>query len=348
MLLPELARDGHQVAVAVRGPRYDLQPDLEAAGVSVIRLPPRAKWNLLGAARDISRAMPEADVIHAHLYFPAVACALARILDFTSAKTFVTYHNLAYAGANRDGFKLHFRKAFACWVTARGVDHKLAVSQAVADHYQAALKLDRVDVLHNPIDLAAIDAVSHPAPTDGAPIQIVLPGRLVAEKGHQYLITALHDPRLAKMPIQIIFAGHGPLHRALEDCASALPFPVTITGALKHRDFMAVVASADIVVVPSRFEGFGLTALEAMGLSKPVIASRAGGLPEVLGDTGRLVPVGGVTALADALVELSQDETLRNDLGCAARTRAKAEFGLSNIAARLVNIYRTSLTPQEV
>ncbi len=167
----------------------------------------------------------------------------------------------------------------------------------------------------------------------------------MAEKGHQDLITALHDPRLAKTPIQIIFAGHGPLHRALEDCASALPFPVTITGALKHTDFLAVVASADIVVVPSRFEGFGLTALEAMGLSKPVIASRAGGLPEVLGDTGRLVPVGDATAIADALVELSQDQILRTGLGRAARTRAKAEFGLSTIAARLVKIYQTPLTP---
>lgn len=340
MVLPELARHGHNAAVAVRSAPYDLQPELEAAGLTVIRLPRRYKWNLFGTARDIANAMPDADILHAHLYFPAVSTALARVLGLTQAKTCVTYHNLAYCGANREGPKLRFRRNLAAYLHARGMDARLAVSGAVADHYREALSLDRVEVLHNPIDHAAIMAIPTPPRAPDSPLHIVLPGRLVQEKGHRDLLEALHDPRLAELDVTVTFAGHGKLQGAIQDLAADLPFPLTITGNLDHREFLAVVAGADIVVVPSRFEGFGLTALEAMGLSKPVIASTAGGLPEVLGDTGRLVGVGDVAAIADAILELSRDhDGLRDTMGRAARARTETEFGLPAITERLIRIY---------
>ncbi len=101
------------------------------------------------------------------------------------------------------------------------------------------------------------------------------------------------------------------------------------------------MATADIVVIPSRFEGFGLTALEAMSLSKPVIASRAGGLPEVMGDTGRLTPIGDQRAITDAILELADDPRLRDTMGMAARARAEAHFSLPAIASQLIAIYET-------
>lgn len=344
MLLPELARQGHDVAVAVRSAPYDLEPELRAAGIPVIRLPKRHKWNLIAGARDIARAMPDADILHAHLYFPAVNTALARLLGMTRAGTCVTFHNLAYAGANRDSLGLRIRKTLARRVYARGMAAKLAVSQAVADHYGAALGLGRIDVVPNPIDLAAIDA-ARPAPreADGR-LHVVLPGRLVAEKGHMDLVAALRDPRLADLPLAITFAGHGKLEAALQAATADLPQPVTITGSLDNASFLNVLASADIVVAPSRFEGFGLTALEAMALSKPVIATTAGGLPEVLGNTGQLVPVGDVAALASEIAALVDDPDARNALGTAARARAEAAFGLPAIATRLTGIY-ASLAP---
>lgn len=340
MVLPELARHGHVAAVAVRSGPYDLQPELEAAGLTVIRLPKRHKWNLFGGARDIANAMPDADILHAHLYFPAVSTALARIFGLTQAKTCVTYHNLAYCGANLDGPKLRFRRKLAAFLHARGMDARLAVSGAVADHYREALSLDCVTVLHNPIDRAEIMAVPTPPRNPASPLHIVLPGRLVPEKGHRDLLDALHDPRLAGLDISVTFAGHGKLQGVIQDLAADLPFPLMITGKLEHRDFLAVVAGADIVVVPSRFEGFGLTALEAMGLSKPVIASTAGGLPEVLGDTGRLVGVGDVAGIAEAILELAKNpDGLRDTMGRAARARTETEFGLPAITARLIRIY---------
>lgn len=339
MLLPELARQGHDVAVAVRLDPYDLQPELEAAGVPVIRLPKRQKWNLFACAHDIANAMPDADILHAHLYFPAIGTALARIFGLTRAKTCVTFHNLAYAGANRDGLKLWFRKALARRLYSSGMDAKLAVSDAVAVHYRDALALDHVAVLHNPIDFVAIAAIPARRRAPDAPVHVVLPGRLVPEKGHRDLLDALRDPRLADLPLTITFAGHGKLQAALQDLSVGLGFPLRITGNLDHGAFLRVMADADIVVVPSRFEGFGLTALEAMALSKPVIASTAGGLSEVLGDTGRLVAAGDSVAIAEAILELAVDADRRDSMGRTARARAEAEFGLPDIGARLIRIY---------
>lgn len=339
MLLPELARQGHDVAVAVRGAPYDLQPELEVAGIPVVRLPMRHKWNLIAGARDIARAMPDADILHAHLYFPSVNTALARLLGLTRSKTCVTFHNLAYAGANRDGVKLRFRKALARRLYPQGMDVRLAVSRAVADHYGKALALDRVAVLHNPIDFDAIAAALASPRGPDPRLHIVLPGRLVPEKGHGDLLDALRDPRLAGLTVRVTFAGHGRLQTALQKRATDLPFPLEITGNLDHAAFLRVMVGADIVVVPSRFEGFGLTALEAMALSKPVIASRAGGLPEVLGEAGRLIDSGDAVALAGAILDLVADPALRDRMGRTARARAEEKFALPAIAARLADLY---------
>lgn len=347
MLLPELARQGIDVAVAVRGAPYDLQPELEKAGVVVIRLPKRHKWNLITGARDIARAMPEADILHAHLYFPAVNTALAQRMGVTRAKTCVTFHNLAYAGANREGLGLRLRKLLASKLYSRGFHRKLAVSQAVADHYRMALSLDRIDVVNNPTDLTIVNSIKKAHNESAGALHVVLPGRLVPEKGHLDLIAALSNPRLADRSLRITFAGHGPLHGELLRLAQGLPFPLTITGELKHVRFLELVSSADIVVIPSRFEGFGLAALEAMGLSKPVIASNAGGLPEVMGNTGRLVAVGDVDALACAIVALIDDPGLRETMGRAARIRAETEFSLPLIVAQLIKIYK-SLLPEHM
>lgn len=340
MLMPELSRQGHEVAVAVRSAPYDLEPELQAAGVRVIRLPRHHKWNLIAGARNIAEAMPDADILHAHLYFPAIYTALARQLGITQGATCVTFHNLAYAGANRDGLGLQTRKLLAGILYSRGFQSKLAVSRAVADHYRTALSLDRIDVVYNPTDLTIVNSIKLADSNPTAPLHIVLPGRLVPEKGHRDLISALRNRHLAGRSLRITFVGHGPLHRELLELAEDIPFPLTITGELKHAHFLELVSSADIVVIPSRFEGFGLTALEAMGLSKPVIASCAGGLPEVMGNTGRLVAIGDVDALACAIAALLDDPGLRETMGRAASIRAATEFSLPRIAGQLIKIYK--------
>lgn len=348
-LLPELARQGCGVCVAVRGGAMDLEPALILAGVPLRLLPVRHRWRLVACARDIARIAraERATVIHAHLYFPAIAVALLRLLRLHPARTCVTFHNLAYGGANRAGPKLAARRWLASWLYPRGFDLCLGVSTAVARHYEAALGLRHVQVLHNPVDLVTLAAV-FAKPDKDHRLHLILPGRIVPEKGHADLLQALAMLREQLAGVRVTFAGDGPLRPAIMDQLRQLGLAahVTITGALPHAALMEVMAGADLVVMPSRQEGFGLTALEAMALGRPVLASSAGGLPEVLGDTGMQVAPGDVSALAGALAGLIGDAPRRAAMGQGGRTRAGALFALPSIAARLIALYRQLETPR--
>lgn len=351
-LLPELRRQGVEGAVLVRSGPMDLAVPLRAAGIAVIRLAPRHRWNLIGMAREIAALARRegADLLHAHLYFPAVATALLRVLRLAPVRSCVTFHNLAYAGANRPGPGLRARRKLAQVLYPRGIDRFLAVSAAVAGHTRQALGLARVDVLPNPVDVTALRRLlpaDPPVPVRGSAVRIVLPGRIVAEKGHEDLIAALARLRDRGLCPGLTIAGDGPLRGrvAAQVRALGLDDQVRFTGALEHAALLRIVAAADIVAVPSRHEGFGLTALEAMALGRAVVASAAGGLPETLGPAGIVVPLADPDALAAALALLADDPDLRARLGALGAARAAAAFDLPAVAARLKQVYAEILGP---
>lgn len=351
-LLPELQSQGDEVTLAVmRGP-FDLRPSLESRGVRVVLLRGRHRWSLLGAARELAALVRSGgfEVVHAHLYFPAVVAALSRRLGLHRAAQVVSFHNLAYApGVNKAGAGLRWRKRLAAALYPRGFDAMLGVSAAVARHYEQALGLNGVEVLHNPVPRAlAGRSVPAEAPAVGqGAFSVVVPGRLVHEKGHADFLLALARLRSEGRLLSVTLAGHGPLRASLEQQIGQLGLAdgVAITGALPHAQLLDLVQAADLVVVPSRFEGFGLTALEAMALGRPVLATTAGGLPEVVehGVSGWLVPPQDPARLAQAIGQLMDDPALRQRLGAAGRQRAQQHFSLPTVTARLRDIYRRSV-----
>ncbi len=346
-LLGALQRQGHTVAVAVMRPPLDGVDALAAQGIHTHCLPARAQWNLPGRAQDLARLARrlDIDILHAHLYFPAVCTALARRLHLCTAATVVTFHNLAYVpGVNRAGFGLWLRRQLARRLYPDGFDRMIAVSCAVAEHYRAALGLRAIDVIHNPVDVAAMEtlAASPVARHDGTP-HLVVPGRLVHEKGHADLLRALASLHTQGWMLRTTLAGGGPLRQILarEIAALGLADHVHITGTLAHTALLALVCSADIVVVPSRFEGLGLAALEAMALRRPLVATSAGGLAEVVehGVSGLVVPPNAPQALAAAIAALLADSALRAGLAVGGRRRVEQQFALPLIGAQLHALY---------
>ena len=355
-LSPSLQRLGNDVMVVVRTDRLELGAALEAAGVRVILLPTRHKWNLIGTALNIARLANEngIDVIHAHLYFPAQATALVKLLRLHSAATVVTFHNLAYAhGVNTVGMKLRLKKTLAAFLYPRGFDRKIAVSSAVAAHYRTSLGLDCIEVVHNPVDIDAIDNLHLQAermPTDS--LHIVVPGRLVHGKGHFDLLEALVLLRAQGLVFTATIAGGGPMRRELERQVHLveLESSISFTGSLEHAKLLEIVATADIVVIPSRFEGFGLAAIEAMALSRPVIVTAVGGLLEIVEDgcNGIVVPAKNPRELAAALRRLMSSPVMRKTLGSAGRSRVEQAFALPLIAKRMHALYEETVTLNQV
>ena len=107
-------------------------------------------------------------------------------------------------------------------------------------------------------------------------------------------------------------------------------------------DVAELLAAADVVVMPSRQEGLGVAALEAMAAAVPVIASRVGGLPEAVrdGETGLLVAADDPTALAAAIARLAADRALATGLGAAGAARVRQRFTMTGMADATLALYR--------
>ncbi|MCV7074816.1 glycosyltransferase family 4 protein [Mycobacterium szulgai] len=121
---------------------------------------------------------------------------------------------------------------------------------------------------------------------------------------------------------------------------------VHISNGLSDEDLAALFASAEVACIPSLYEGFSLPAVEAMASGTPIVASRAGALPEVLGTDGacaQLVPPGDVDALSVALGELLDSPEKRRRLGSAGRARAVRVFSWEAVAAQTLRVYERAI-----
>lgn len=145
----------------------------------------------------------------------------------------------------------------------------------------------------------------------------------------------------AKVPSRLLMVGDGPDRAKVErHCReTGICDSITFVGSLPLVE--EVLVGADLFLLPSESESFGLAALEALSCKVPAITSTAGGLPEVMvdGETGYLFPIGAVDAMADAAVALLRDEPLRQRMGEAGRRRALEVFGQSAVVGRYRGLY---------
>jgi glycosyltransferase involved in cell wall biosynthesis len=171
-------------------------------------------------------------------------------------------------------------------------------------------------------------------------------GKISREKGWRVLTHALSQlPKYVKA----VIAGDGPEVTKLNEEVKSreLCGRVVIAGPLAPPDIRALYRQVDGVVVPSLTtprwkEQFGRVIAEAMAAERPVIGTRSGAIPEVIGDAGLLVDEGDAGALANALRNLLQDDGLRNRLSRAARLRFEQEFSIDVYTRRLANIMNSA------
>ena len=170
--------------------------------------------------------------------------------------------------------------------------------------------------------------------------RVVFVGRLVAQKGVRTLVEAA--ARMATPGAQVLFVGDGPERARVEHLARRLGVAdrVHVLGFVPHDRVPAVLASADVLVLPSAYEELGTVLIEAMHAGVPVVASRVGGIPDVVEDgaTGLLVAPGDAAELADAVDRVLGDEALGRRLSGGAALRAP-EHDLHRVAADVHAMY---------
>jgi glycosyltransferase involved in cell wall biosynthesis len=212
----------------------------------------------------------------------------------------------------------------------------LSVSAACALEAERCFSVGPIEVVPNPAPAPVIARSTQPLPEPGRVHVLYVGGFANPVKGANVLLRALPE-LLARMPkVTVTLAGPGqPPAGTVDDGDS-----VRWVGWLDDRAKAEALQEADVFVLPSTSEGLPMALLEAMAQGLAVVASRVGGIPEVVTDgvEGLLVPPGDSAALADALVELAGVPERVRALGCAAQSRA-ARMGLDVVAVRLDALY---------
>ncbi len=251
------------------------------------------------------------------------------------------------------------------WTASRFTKKVIAVSQNAElswfgishlfDENIPSLKQPRHFTIHNSVDAGLIQRkrevvnvkdLKEKLSIRGDVIVIGAVSRLRHEKGIDTLIETFNNLTSEDAESHLLLVGSGPdenlLKKAVED--SGIGKMVTFYGEADWEKAMQLLAIMDIVVVPSRFEGFGLTAAEAMAAGKPVVASDTSGLKEVVanGETGILFPVDDSSALLKALQKLIKDADLRMNLGAAGKKRVTEIFSFETFAKKINAIYSNS------
>lgn len=221
---------------------------------------------------------------------------------------------------------------------ARRTDVVVCVSEA--EMKELGRTLPNAVVIPNGVDLTRWRVASGEERVEAAaalglgrgPI-VVCVGRLAVQKGQDLLLDAW--PRVTeKVPATLVFVGDGPERAALEARASG---SVRFVG--DQDDARPWLVAADVVVLPSRWEGMSLVLLEAMATGRSIVATDVAGTHEALSDAGGIVPVEAVGALATSLIERLGDPALRTREELAARARVEARHDLRATLASVNALY---------
>jgi glycosyltransferase involved in cell wall biosynthesis len=343
--LPYLDREAYDYRVAVLQPDGPLAEACVRSRIPFAALPhtsaldPRNAWALRGWLER-----EQIDVLHAHLPLPG---ALARVAARGLAtRVIYTEHNLQ---------EMYRRPSQLLNAATYGWQTRVvAVSASVRDSAAArigARAARRITVVPNGIDLTALDAEAVGDPNPPLPMgephafRVLVPATLAPRKGQDVLLDAVERGAFGATPIHVWLTGEGSDRRAIEARIRRAPLRGRIHLLGARRDIFRIMRRADVVALPSRFEGHPLALLEAMALGRPVLATRVGGVPEIVehGRTGLLVPPDDPVALAAALGTLQREPALRARLGAAASARVRASFDVRETVTALESLYRGCL-----
>lgn len=288
------------------------------------------------------------DVVHTHKYKDSILAALvARYVGIPHVVRVV--HGMPEPFKGLRNVKMAGYTIADRFVTGWLVDKVIAVSsdieQALLRSYDAA----RIVCIHNGIDLEAVRATTQRADMrrkwniDNKAVLIGTVGRLVPVKGHALLLEAFRILSQSFQNVILILVGDGPLREQLETEAKRLGLDQSVIFSGHQEQSYDFINMMDIFVLPSLHEGIPMVLLEAFALKRPVIASRVGGIPEVVshGYSGTLVSPTNAGDLASAMKSLIEDPSKSIAFGAAGRGRVESEFSASLMAARTAELYRS-------
>lgn len=339
--LVRLRQRGYEPAVIATFAGEDVPERDEVEGIPVYRLPFRQALenrdleSIIRCRKELARLKNELrpDMIQLNFSGPSGYFLLATAQHADPPLVMAVRHPLDRMTEKADSLVSRLLRA-STWVTGNS---RSTLAEAIA----AAPEIEpRSSVIFNGLKVPE----QPPTRLSVDPPELLCLGRLVYDKGFHVAVEAFASVRRRFPEARLTIAGDGPERASLEAQAksSGLESAVRFTGLIDPKDVPEVLNQASIVLMPSREESFGLVALEAGLMGRPVIASDVGGLPEVVrhGVTGSTVPRDDAESLAGAAIRLLEDPARARAYGEAARQRGLNVFSLERYVDRYDALYR--------
>ena len=348
--LADAGHDIHVVSYAVPFRLRRFHPgirchEVEIASYPLFRYPPYT-LGLATKLAEVASGEGGFDIIHAHYAVPnAVSAFLAReIIGDGRTRVVTTLHgtDITLVGADKS-FDRVIRFAL------ERSDAVTAVSNYLADRTQRDFSPHLpVEVIPNFVDTALVE----PGPGRCARDVWAPNGEKILMHASNFrpvkrisdVVRVFAEVR-RQLPAKLVLIGEGPERLFAQQLVRELELSGDVIFLGQQDDIRGPLACADLLLLPSEQESFGLTALEAMVTRVPVIATTIGGLPEVVanGETGYLFPVGEVRGMAASAVRLLTDDAARKTMGDAGRARAITHFAREVVLPRYEDLYRRVL-----
>jgi len=333
-LVDGLVRRGHRVLVAGRAGGEFLKADLGTPGIVRLAAPFLGEVDLLTAVR-LARAVRryEVDIIHAHTgHAHAAACFARRLAG--RGKVVVS---------RRVDFPVRLgwanRRKYAC------PDRFVVISNKIAEVLKTAgIPADKIEVVYSAIDPVRFGVPPLPRAALGIPEGAPLLGNVAALAAHKDQLTLIQamPAVLRELPeLRLVIAGEGEMRGALEARIKALGLERSVTLLGYRKDVPNLMRALDAFVLSSREEGLGTSVLDAMACGLPVVATAAGGIPEMVVHerTGLLGPVGDAEALAREIIRVFRDRALAERLGRAGRDLVRERFTVDRMVEENLRVY---------
>jgi glycosyltransferase involved in cell wall biosynthesis len=222
-------------------------------------------------------------------------------------------------------------------ITVSEFDRRLALEAEIAPK-------DRVVTVHNGIlDISP----ELRADAGGIPVRMVMVARFESQKDHATLLRALAGLRHDRWELDLV--GGGPLMAEMQSLASSLGIADRVHFLGQRMDVAQILARSQVSLLVTNWEGFPLSILESMRAGLPVIASAVGGIDESVrdGETGYLVPRGGVDQLRERIARLVEDPELRRRMGANGRLNFEQHFTLERSVAKTLDVYRQAVSSSQ-